>query len=815
MVLFINSSNAANSPLNNSLVGTNLSSINYYSSQLPFLNEFASSKSWITQNQQSWNTREENLIDIDANGWVKSLPNSEDGTLYNKVSSLFFRDHSSYMPGKYIVSYEGEGNIEYKFDAKKNEALSTPGRDVIEVNPSKSGILLSITETDPDRTGDYIRNIKVVHESQEAIADTEIFNPAFIEKIQPFSTLRFMDWMDTNNSKQKEWADRPKQEDARYSNVGAPVEIMVELANQTDTNPWFTIPHQATDEYVTNFAQYVKNNLESDLKVYVEYSNEVWNWKFDQTKWVNERAKQEWPESNLNHHDWYSKRATEVVQIWDDVFARDSERVIGVMGAQAANSWLGKRTLDYRWSDVPLTHADTGIDAIAIAPYFAGYIGSRDNTSTLESWTQEPDGGLNKLFQEINQGGLLANSPEGGALNQAYREISKYVEIAEENGLELLAYEGGQHLVGKQGVENNKAVTDLFIAANRDPRMGQAYREYLQQWHNLGGDLFVNFNDIATPSKWGSWGTLESVYEESSPKYNAIVDYIEGANSVSPNRVIGEVGRVDSINHQTQTIELANSYSNPVVFALPLSGNGADEAIARITDIQSDRFTAFVQEAEYKDGRHTNESFSYVVLEAGSWRLDDGSLVEVGSVDFNQADLVSWQNIGFQNSFDNTPAVFSQVQSDNDEQFVRTRQNNSRANGFSLKMEGEEALNIAGHGTETVGWLAIEQGQGSWGDLSYQAGRTDDEVTHRWHNVSFDEEFSASPNLLASLSSYDGSDPAGLRYRNLNSDRVEIMIEEDRSQNSEINHTTETVDFLAISEVGNLVASVYDSNAFG
>ncbi|NBD15131.1 MAG: hypothetical protein GVY04_03015 [Cyanobacteria bacterium] len=72
----------------------------------------------------------------------------------------------------------------------------------------------------------------------------------------------------------------------------------------------------------------------------------------------------------------------------------------------------------------------------------------------------------------------------------------------------MLAYEGGQHLVSRGGIENNQAITNLFIEANRDPRMGEIYREYLTQWHQLGEDLFVHFSDIKSPSKWGSWGGL-------------------------------------------------------------------------------------------------------------------------------------------------------------------------------------------------------------------------------------------------------------------------------------------------------------------
>ncbi|MBE9046224.1 cellulose-binding protein [Pleurocapsales cyanobacterium LEGE 10410] len=509
----------------NQLLGTNLSPINYYSSQLPFLSEFKSSQSWITQNQQTWNTNEENLLDLDSNGWVRSLPFAEAGANYTTVGSLLFRGHNNYLPGRYVVLYDGAGEIEYKFDATKNEALSNPGRDVVEVNPSEKGIFLNITETDPNRTGNYIRNIKIVHEDFESIATTETYNPEFLDKIQPFNTLRFMDWMETNGSKQEEWSDRPKPEAARYSEVGVPVEIMVELANQTNANPWFTMPHLANDGYIRNFARYVQENLQPNLEVYVEYSNEVWNRNFEQSQWVERQAQQEWSDSNLDRHDWYSKRTTEVVEIWDEVFAQDSARVIGVMSAQATKIAIGQQVLDYNWSnDASLSHSDTGIDAIAIAPYFGRYIGEPENEAELKNWLEQPDGGLNKLFQEITQGGLLPNSPEGGALAQASGNIKAYAQLAEQENLPLLAYEGGQHLVGIGDLKNSQDVTDLLIAANRAPRMGEAYEEYLSEWFDLGGDLFLSYNDIEAPARSGSWGALEYLYQDGSPKYNALVD---------------------------------------------------------------------------------------------------------------------------------------------------------------------------------------------------------------------------------------------------------------------------------------------------
>lgn len=60
------------------------------------------------------------------------------------------------------------------------------------------------------------------------------------------------------------------------------------------------------------------------------------------------------------------------------------------------------------------------------------------------------------------------------------------------------------------------------------------------------------------------------------------------------------------------------------------------------------------------------------------------------------------------------------------------------------------------------------------------------------------------------MSSFYGGDASGLRYRNLKQNQVQIMIEEDQSLDSEKYHTSETVDFLAISGDGNLTAIAYE-----
>ncbi|MGF1512123.1 MAG: hypothetical protein ACFB5Z_00275 [Elainellaceae cyanobacterium] len=110
-------------------------------------------------------------------------------------------------------------------------------------------------------------------------------------------------------------------------------------------------------------------------------------------------------------------------------------------------------------------------------------------------------------------------------MQRAFDWVSDYVELTQDEGLMLVAYEGGQHLAPlHNGMENNQAVADLFIAANRDPRIKDLYQTYLERWYNQTGGLFVHFSDISDPGKWGSWGALENVYQESSPKYEALLE---------------------------------------------------------------------------------------------------------------------------------------------------------------------------------------------------------------------------------------------------------------------------------------------------
>lgn len=540
--------NTSTSATQSMSLGIGLNGIADWSTQHPFLNHFKTARAWITQCIKSdpncegkWSTEESDLLNLDENGWVKSLPKPEDKPQFTRVSTLLLREIANQFPGgKYVVLYDGEGTIEYRFAGKKIESESKMGRDVIEVDSSNNGgILLTITATDPNQNGNYIRNIRVVKaEQEELLKRGEIFNPLFLEKVKPFSTFRFMDWMKTNNSEQKEWHDRPTPNISSYALKGVPIEIMVALGNKLQKDVWFNMPHQASDDYIRNFALLVKEKLDPNLKVYVEFSNEVWNWQFSQAHYALAQGKQRWNKEGDVYMQWYGMRTAQMCDIWKEVFGKDGNRIQCVMATQTAWQGLEKAALDCpEWQKEGNKPCyQHGISAYGITGYFGGALGSSDNESTVASWLSEPDGGFSKAFEQLKTGGLVPSKRQD-SLKHNFEEFIYHKKVAKERGLQLVAYEGGQHIVGVGKVNNNDKLNNFFIEVNRHPEMYNVYTQLLNNWQKAGGGLFMHFVDIGKPSRHGSWGALEYLEQSGSPKYDALIDFIQNNQLNNSNKL--------------------------------------------------------------------------------------------------------------------------------------------------------------------------------------------------------------------------------------------------------------------------------------
>ena len=504
-----------------SAVGTNLDGIAYWSPQLPFVNVMKSSSDWISGDSSTWDNQKP--LDLDANGWVRSLAPGQ------VAKKLMLREIGNRYPqGRYTVRYQGEGTIAFGFAAKIVSQM--PGELLIEVTPSDAGVLLVIEQTNP---ANYLRDIEVImpggicdgdpfrHASSIQDCGTDqrylafadhhrsiIFNPVFVDRLKAYSVLRFMDWMRTNGSPVKVWTQRtPVSYSTWDTTSGAPIEVMVALANVVGAHPWFTMPHQADDAYVRNFAAVVKQQLRSDLRVYVEHSNEVWNAQFPQYGYADVQGRAQVPPLDITQYHAHRTRAM------GNVFkeALGASRVTTVLGAQVANAWIASHALEYLASQAG-AYGSLGVDAVAIAPYF-GVSPNLAQASTYTSMT------LDQFFSHVRTT-VLPWSASGTADHRS---------IAAQYNVRLIAYEGGQHMAGVGGAENDAALNALFDAFNRDPRIKQLYAEYLASWRQEGGELFVHFNDISRYNKWGRWGTLEHISQPRSgaPKFDALHTFME------------------------------------------------------------------------------------------------------------------------------------------------------------------------------------------------------------------------------------------------------------------------------------------------
>jgi hypothetical protein len=357
--------------------------------------------------------------------------------------------------------------------------------------------------------------------------------------------VRFMDWMATNNATLARPADRPRPGDFTWARAGVPVEVMVSLANRLGADPWFTLPHAAEDALVREIAEVVRDGLALGLTTHVEYSNEVWNWQFDQARWADDRGRERWGEAT-SWVQFYALRAMQVAGIWAEVFG--DRPLVRVISSQTG--WLG---LEGQILDAPLVVAEglppprTAFDAYAVTGYFAAALGTPDRLPLVRSWLAESlrdaaaraaaqglTGPARADFVAAHRHDLAiaraaAELADGSVTGQAEDTLAHllgvvlphHAQAARAAGLRLMMYEGGTHVVAQGAGIEDAEVTAFFHALNYAPEMGALYSRLLAGWAGLTDAPFNAFTDVEAPTKWGSWGALRHLGDD-NPRWRAL-----------------------------------------------------------------------------------------------------------------------------------------------------------------------------------------------------------------------------------------------------------------------------------------------------
>ncbi len=463
-------------------LGLNLFGLANYNRQQVYLNMISQSE-WFSSRGREWTPM--SAAQLDEHGWVKQLESGQTAPRPLTLPPAGMGDASV------RCEYRGRGRMTAGGIARiTSQAAGAVTLTLSPTGSAEDGAWIELVETDP---ADPVRDIDC---RETAYPREARFHPAFLEFLKGFKTVRFLDWQKINDNKPVSWAARPTlASTTQVGPSGAAIEDMIDLANQTGIDPWFLIPYQADEAYIIAFAQLVHKRLKPERTVYVELGNEVWNDMFD----AAQQARREGVELKLGGGDAkraqmirYAQKVRETMKIWTATFSDRPRHLVRVAASQHA------------WPDLAryiLEDEDTAnwVDALATAPYIWVDLNGKKAASVDAIFAAMP-----------------------GAVDDTMAFAEQNRAIARQYGKRFIAYEGGQHIV--------TADLTLARALQRDPRMADMYRYYLNEWDKRMGDTLMLYASSAPIADYGSWGLIEYAGQPMSetPKLRAVRDFQKG-----------------------------------------------------------------------------------------------------------------------------------------------------------------------------------------------------------------------------------------------------------------------------------------------
>lgn len=607
-------------------LGLNLGGVNYFTTPF-FANAIAQGGAWLefdTDFGTPIPTFES--AQFDANGCPRFLNTGK------KLRLLLYGLHASYgnrpaswptldglANGKIVVTWQGDADIRLNAGAFVSAESSGPatgrlvnGRRVYLQTQASERSWLTVEAINPANPPTDLKAWLPDPTNPQGLSlEGSLFHPTFLEKLAEvnWTFLRAMDWVVTNASPQQDWSDRrlpthvfqagllnprsPGGGSEGERETGVAFEHIVALCNAANKNLWINVPHLASDDFITRLAQLIRFGsdgvnpypaeqadpvyppLAPGLRVFVEYSNEIWSsgFSFPQGNWAEAEAAL----VGLSRARFNARRFCRTWQLFETIFGNDL-RLVKVAAVFTGNSTYTEDFLGEIAAFGPTLSPAQEPDVIAPTTYFGNgiqdyaYTRAQGAAPTSDPWfltdaTFEVDGGnlrpvsvasdapywngvrvqahLDETFIEWKRR-MLSGSTQTGAGPDATGVGGGFTDELHTLALTvfptpkpLVSYEGGPSLYtdGRDGGDpRDDGLTTFIELVNRQPEMADLYRIHLNLGLAKGLRTHGAFFDAGGWGKFGQWGHLEHIAQSaaSAPKWQFLLDWETEAGSLRP-----------------------------------------------------------------------------------------------------------------------------------------------------------------------------------------------------------------------------------------------------------------------------------------
>ena len=565
-------------------LGINTSAPNDYLGNHPFADAIDSSRNWKT-------IQDNNPASTDSDGWP-----TQDAQI--EVWSGGKDHHTNDLHGDYDLTFTGEADVSVPnwtggeiSDISYDSGTNTTTATVTQTDSDSSFMAIVFENTSRnDGSGQAgVKDVSLMRPKTPGGSDTHaegtVVNEPLKALFSNYTHIRMMNFLETNGNPLESWSDRTPPDYASQNvreiddeSVGASYEHAVMLCNETGKDLWVHTPYQATDTFIKKVAQLIRYGsdgeqpytspqsnpeyppLNSNLKVYVEYSNEVWNKAsgFPQY-WQNFYAARD-----------AVRNDTELGRLinYDDVAGDYYENDQGTMQYEGQQT-LNWRLLMYRtkvtsdifrdvWGDSAMhdtvrplyewQYSNARQTASAGLRFLENYF----NDSAHVSDPQPPDyylwGAGGAWYNTTAKDGYDDNADtvdefyNSGVNSLSY--LRNQVSWARTYGLKHVSYEGG-FKIGK-----DQESSQLYIDANTDSRAKSATKYSVEKFFERGGDMasvYMSAGDV-------TYGVaFPNVHHQDTPKATA---YREKTDGLAPEPTHGTSvpATIDAVDYNIRPI---------------------------------------------------------------------------------------------------------------------------------------------------------------------------------------------------------------------------------------------------------------------